>query len=59
VGIKNLAEYIHPAVWAIGGGWLCDKAVIDAGDYAAVTEACAKSVEIKPQEVKSTGKECE
>lgn len=46
VGLANLKEYVHPAIHAIGGGWLCEKAAINSGDYGAITEICARSVAI-------------
>jgi len=46
VSLNNLADFISPHVRAVGGGWLCDKKAANAGDYAAITRACAESVEI-------------
>lgn len=46
VGLTNLCEFVHPSVFAIGGGWLCDRKAVNAGDYTAVTDICRKSVEI-------------
>jgi 2-dehydro-3-deoxyphosphogluconate aldolase/(4S)-4-hydroxy-2-oxoglutarate aldolase len=37
---KNLAEFIIPQVFAIGGGWLCDRKQINSGDFTAITAAC-------------------
>jgi Entner-Doudoroff aldolase len=42
----NLSEYVVPQVFAVGGGWLCDRKAVNAGDYAALTRACAESVEV-------------
>ena len=41
---KNLAQYIIPQVFAIGGGWLCDRKLINAGDFTAITAACTAAV---------------
>lgn len=46
VGPKNLAEFVTSAVFAVGGGWLCDRKAVNSGNYAAVTEACREAVEI-------------
>lgn len=46
VGLANLAEFVTPAVFAVGGGWLCEKDAIHGGDWSAITEICKKSVEI-------------
>jgi len=46
VGLSNLSDFVHPAVHAIGGGWLCDRGAIKAGDYGAITAVCRQSVEI-------------
>jgi 2-dehydro-3-deoxyphosphogluconate aldolase/(4S)-4-hydroxy-2-oxoglutarate aldolase len=46
IDLNNLAEYVIPQVFAIGGGWLCDRKLINAGNYEEITQTCAKSVEI-------------
>ena len=46
VSAANLAEYVTPAVFAVGGGWLCDRKAVNSGDFAAITAACAQSVRI-------------
>lgn len=43
---SNLADYIIPQVFAVGGGWLCDRKTINAGDYRALTAACEQSVRL-------------
>lgn len=45
VDLKNLADFIIPPVFAIGGGWLSDRKLINAGDYDSITCICAESVE--------------
>jgi len=44
--LNNLSDFIHPAVFAIGGSWLCSRDKINQGDYEAITDACSKSVDI-------------
>jgi len=46
VDLSNLAEYVIPQVFAIGGGWLCDRKAINAGNYEEITQVCVKSLEI-------------
>lgn len=46
VDASNLAEYVSTSILAVGGGWLCDRKAVNSGDYAAITRACAESVEI-------------
>jgi 2-dehydro-3-deoxyphosphogluconate aldolase/(4S)-4-hydroxy-2-oxoglutarate aldolase len=46
VGLNNLSEFIHPTIFAVGGGWLCSREAINNGDFDAITEACSKSVDI-------------
>jgi 2-dehydro-3-deoxyphosphogluconate aldolase/(4S)-4-hydroxy-2-oxoglutarate aldolase len=46
VDLSNLADFVIPQVFAVGGGWLCDRKAINAGDYEAITKTCAESVEI-------------
>jgi len=43
---KNLAEYVISQVFAIGGGWLCDRKAIAAKDYEGISRTCAESLEI-------------
>lgn len=44
VDLSNLADYIDKSVFAVGGGWLCDKKAVNAGDFAALTKTAADSV---------------
>jgi 2-dehydro-3-deoxyphosphogluconate aldolase/(4S)-4-hydroxy-2-oxoglutarate aldolase len=46
IDLSNLAEYIIPQVFGIGGGWLCDRKMINAGNYEEITRICIKSLEI-------------
>ncbi|GHU59436.1 KHG/KDPG aldolase [Spirochaetia bacterium] len=44
VDLTNIADYVTPSVFAIGGGWLCDRTAVNNGDYAAITRVCTESV---------------
>ncbi|MDR1507134.1 MAG: bifunctional 4-hydroxy-2-oxoglutarate aldolase/2-dehydro-3-deoxy-phosphogluconate aldolase [Treponema sp.] len=46
VDLSNLEEFVIPQVFAVGGGWLCDRKAVNAGNYGEITGTCAKSVEI-------------
>jgi 2-dehydro-3-deoxyphosphogluconate aldolase/(4S)-4-hydroxy-2-oxoglutarate aldolase len=46
VDLSNLADFVIPQVFAIGGGWLCDRKAINAGDYESITKICLESVGI-------------
>jgi 2-dehydro-3-deoxyphosphogluconate aldolase/(4S)-4-hydroxy-2-oxoglutarate aldolase len=46
VDMSNLAEYIVPQVFAVGGGWLCDRKAVNGGDYDSITRICGESVKI-------------
>lgn len=49
VDLSNLSEYVHPAVYAVGGSWMCPRALIDAGRFDEITELCRQSVEVLRQ----------
>ncbi len=46
VDLSNLAEFVNPVIFAIGGGWLCSREDINQREFSAITEACAKSVDV-------------
>jgi 2-dehydro-3-deoxyphosphogluconate aldolase/(4S)-4-hydroxy-2-oxoglutarate aldolase len=46
IDLNNLAEYIVPQVFAIGGGWLCDRKMISAGNYDGITQTSVTSTEL-------------
>jgi len=46
IDLKNLAEYVIPQIFAIGGGWLCDRKAINAKDYEGISRICAESLEM-------------
>jgi len=43
---ENLAQFIIPPVFAVGGGWLCDRKFINAGDFRTITTTCETAVKI-------------
>ncbi|MDR0539580.1 MAG: bifunctional 4-hydroxy-2-oxoglutarate aldolase/2-dehydro-3-deoxy-phosphogluconate aldolase [Spirochaetaceae bacterium] len=43
VDLGNLADYIAPQIHAVGGGWLCDKKLVNARDWPALTKIAADS----------------
>ena len=45
IDLNNIKEYIIPHVCAIGGGWLCDRKAINAGDYEGISRKCALSLD--------------
>ncbi len=46
VDTSNLADFVSPIIFAIGGAWLCSREDINQGKYKEITEACSKSVDI-------------
>ncbi len=46
VDVSNLADFIHPVIFAVGGAWLCSREDINAERFDAITDACSKSVDI-------------
>jgi len=42
----NLTQFIMSQVFAVGGGWLCDRKHINSGDFQAITDACKTAVKI-------------
>ncbi|WRS26306.1 bifunctional 4-hydroxy-2-oxoglutarate aldolase/2-dehydro-3-deoxy-phosphogluconate aldolase [Oscillospiraceae bacterium MB08-C2-2] len=46
VALNNLVDFIDPSVYAVGGGWLCDRSAINKGDFASITEICKKSIDV-------------
>jgi 2-dehydro-3-deoxyphosphogluconate aldolase/(4S)-4-hydroxy-2-oxoglutarate aldolase len=46
VDVSNLADFINPVIFAVGGGWLCSREDIQQDKFDAITEACSKSVDI-------------
>lgn len=46
VSLTNLADFTSKPIYAIGGGWLCSRESINSGDFAEITDTCAKSVDV-------------
>ena len=46
---ENLAQFVVPQVFAIGGGWICDRKHINAGNFSAITAACGAALKIVSQ----------
>lgn len=46
VGLENLEQFVTPAVFAVGGGWLCDTKAIREGNWEAITQVCVQSQKI-------------
>ncbi|MDF2539460.1 MAG: khg/kdpg aldolase [Herbinix sp.] len=46
VDASNLADFNNDVIFAVGGGWLCTREDIKAGNFEAITDACSKSVDI-------------
>jgi len=43
---ENLVQFIIPQVFAVGGGWLCERKYIDTGDFRAITTASETALKI-------------
>ena len=46
VDLSNLADFVNPPIFAIGGGWLSKLEAINSGNYAAITDVCSKSIDV-------------
>jgi 2-dehydro-3-deoxyphosphogluconate aldolase/(4S)-4-hydroxy-2-oxoglutarate aldolase len=46
IDLSNLADFVIPQVAAIGGGWLCDRKAVNAGEWEGITKICAQSREV-------------
>lgn len=46
VGMENLEQFVTPEVFAIGGGWLCEKKAIQEENWERITEVCRQSQKI-------------
>jgi 2-dehydro-3-deoxyphosphogluconate aldolase/(4S)-4-hydroxy-2-oxoglutarate aldolase len=46
IDLGNVAEYIHPQIFAVGGGWLCERQQINAGSYDTIAKTCKTAVEL-------------
>lgn len=44
VNTENIAEFVsNPAIFAVGGSWVCKKSDIAAGNFAKITELCKEA----------------
>jgi len=43
---RNLAEFVIPQIFAVGGSWICDRKAISEGNFQVITSACAAAVKI-------------
>lgn len=44
VNTENIAEFVaNPAIFAVGGSWVCKKADISAGNFDKITKLCAEA----------------
>lgn len=46
VGLENLDQFVTPEVFAIGGGWLCEKKAIQEENWEAIRQICLQSQKI-------------
>ena len=46
VNLTNLADFMDPGIFAIGGGWLCEKSMITNREFSLITEISTKSIDI-------------
>jgi len=46
VSAANLAEYVKAGAWAVGGTWLCKRDLIEAGNFAKISELVKEALSI-------------
>lgn len=46
VGAGNLTEYMKAGAWAVGGTWLCKRDLIEAGNFARISELIKEALRI-------------
>ncbi|HYZ56425.1 MAG TPA: bifunctional 4-hydroxy-2-oxoglutarate aldolase/2-dehydro-3-deoxy-phosphogluconate aldolase [Streptosporangiaceae bacterium] len=47
ISAANVAGYLHhPAVFAVGGSWMVARHLLEAGDFAAITELTAEAMRL-------------
>lgn len=46
VNLTNLSDFNDPGIFAIGGGWLCEKDMITGREFSQITEISKKSIDI-------------
>lgn len=46
VSLSNLSDFVDPPIYAIGGGWLCERGSIRDGNWDSITKVCKDSVDV-------------
>jgi 2-dehydro-3-deoxyphosphogluconate aldolase/(4S)-4-hydroxy-2-oxoglutarate aldolase len=46
VNAGNLAEYIKAGAWAVGGTWICKRELIEAGNFAKISELAKEALNV-------------
>jgi len=46
VNAGNIAEYMKAGSWAVGGTWICKRDLIEAGNFAKISELAKEAVSI-------------
>jgi 2-dehydro-3-deoxyphosphogluconate aldolase/(4S)-4-hydroxy-2-oxoglutarate aldolase len=46
VNAGNLAEYLRAGAWAVGGTWICKRDLIEAGNFAKISELAKEALSI-------------
>lgn len=46
VSASNVAEYIKAGAWAVGGTWMCKRELIEAGDFAKISELVKEALDV-------------
>lgn len=46
VNAGNLADYVKAGAWAVGGTWMCKKELIEAGNFAKISELVKEALSI-------------
>ncbi len=44
--LDNLADFIDPKIYAVGGSWLCNRKDIQEGNFANIADVCYKSIDV-------------
>jgi len=46
VNAGNIAEYMKAGSWAVGGTWICKRDLIEAGNFAKISELAKEAVSV-------------
>lgn len=46
ISLDNLADYINPKIFAVGGSWLCSKDDVNNGEFDKITDVSYKSIDV-------------